>query len=260
MKILLHALIGLLCLTLCGCQIFITGKPRDPIPTVLIPPRVPAPNGRLVIVLPGRADNLEALRASGITEAIQDGDPTAEVILVAATMPYYMDGGIVRRLHEQIIAPAQSRGQRNIWIAGASMGGMGALLYEREHPGEVAGLLLMAPYLGDKALVAEIADAGGPQLWQPPAERPTNARDVITQKEWQLIKTWNQRPDIVERVWLVCGVEDRFNPAARLVAPLLPSGHFLERAGGHAWKVWTAGASDVFKRLGNQSAQGAAMK
>ena len=54
-----------------------------------------------------------------------------------------------------MIAPARARGYAGVWLAGASMGGMGTLLYERSRPGELDGLVLLAPYLGDRGLLEE---------------------------------------------------------------------------------------------------------
>jgi pimeloyl-ACP methyl ester carboxylesterase len=152
-------------------------------------------------------------------------------------------------LHEQLIAPARARGSKQIWIAGASMGGMGALMYEREHPGEVAGLVLMAPYVGEAALIREIADAGGPAHWDPGPLPAELNRDTVPREEWRVIRSWTDRPDLAQRVWLICGDEDRFAAGARMIAPLLPQGHFLELHGRHAWTVWNAGATEVFRQL-----------
>ncbi|TJY61892.1 hypothetical protein E4T66_06480 [Sinimarinibacterium sp. CAU 1509] len=122
---------------------------------------------RQVVVLPGRADDLEGLRRSGIVEAIQQGDPQADVLLVGATPGYYREGRLVERLHDQIVAPARARGYRWIALVGASMGGFGALMYQRVHPGEIDALLLLAPYMGDERLQRDIVDAGGVGGWNP---------------------------------------------------------------------------------------------
>jgi len=98
------------------------------------------------------------------------------VLLTSATFAYYRDGKLVPRLHEEIVEPALRGGYRRIWLAGASLGGMGALLYEREYPGELTGLVLFAPFLGGKELLDEIRAAGGPRKWDPgPLPAETNA-------------------------------------------------------------------------------------
>jgi hypothetical protein len=71
----------------------------------------------------------------------------------------------------------------------------------------------------------------------------------VTREEWRVVRGWHDRPDRASRVWLVCGDEDRFIAAARLIAPLLPQGHFQELHGRHAWAVWNVGAAEVFAQL-----------
>jgi len=122
---------------------------------------------RMVIVWPGYGDDLAALKRSGIASVIQSKLPDAEVVLVELPLPYLMQGRGVRRLHEEIVSPAKQRGFRDIYFAGASMGGMGVLLYEREYPNEMRGLILMAPFMGDPAVMKEVEAAGGLAQWNP---------------------------------------------------------------------------------------------
>ncbi|HTG97930.1 MAG TPA: alpha/beta hydrolase, partial [Burkholderiales bacterium] len=98
--------------------------------------RAPQPSAArtLVIVLPGRHDEGRGENERGMARAIQEAWPSADVLLASATFAYYRDGRLVQRLHEDIVAPAQRDGYRRIWLAGASMGGMGAMLYARAHP------------------------------------------------------------------------------------------------------------------------------
>ncbi len=101
----LIALIAML-LSLAGCL-----PPSDPsktIPTLLVP--APQPAKRLVIVLPGRADGLPALRDSGMAAAIQGTWPDADVLFAELTLGYYMQGRAPERLHDEVVAPARERG------------------------------------------------------------------------------------------------------------------------------------------------------
>lgn len=230
-------------------------KPVDPVPTQWV--NAPAPNQirRLAIVLPGRGDDLEALANSGIAAAIQRVRPDFDVVLAEATLAYYMDGGVVARLHDQIVMPARQRGYREIWLAGASMGGIGVTLYEREHPGELTGLLLMAPYMGGPSLIGEIASAGGVAAWEPgptPAEmnRANSARE-----QWRVVKSWSRDHAMRKRVWLVCGKNDRLRSASELIGAVLAADHYLVPAGGHAWRVWSPGAEKVFARMSRDATE-----
>src|SRR4249919_4311853 len=119
-------LFALACLlAFAGCTAHV--DPTQRIPTATIPAKQPAT--RVVGVLPGRADNLDALRSSGMADAIQSAWPDADVTYAELTLDYYKQGDAPKRLHDEVIAPARAHGYRAIWLAGASMGGMGTLLY-----------------------------------------------------------------------------------------------------------------------------------
>lgn len=238
----LLALIAML-LTLTGCL-----PPSDPsktIPTLLVP--APQPAKRLVIVLPGRADGLPALRDSGMAASIQDAWPDADVLFAELTLGYYMQGRAPERLHAEVVAPARQRGYREVWLAGASMGGMGVLLYDRLHPGEMDGLVLLAPYLGDRKLLREIGDAGGIARWD--AGLPQAVNDDTWQREiWRHIQSVSRDPAQSKRYWLAYGDSDRLRDAMPLLAPALQPDQVLVRDGGHTWTVWSPAIGDVLKQ------------
>ena len=238
--------IGFVGLPLVGC---VVREPRGPIPVLLIPPPQAMPDAPLVIVLPGIGDDLEDLHASGIAAAIQRGWPRADVLLVGATLGYYLHGGIAQRLQNEIILPARARGHQVIWLAGASMGGMGALLHERRYPGQVTGMVLFAPYMGDRRLVEAIAAAGGVLHWNPgPLPAAVNKGNYQVEL-WRVVHDWTLRPDMAQHIWLAAGASDRLLPVAKLIAPVLPAGHFIELPGGHSWRVWDQAATQIFKRI-----------
>jgi S-formylglutathione hydrolase FrmB len=201
---------------------------------------------RLVVVLPGRGDDLATLEKSGIAAAIQGAMPDADVLLVEATMGYYMDGKLVERLHDQVIKPARERGYQDIWLTGASMGGLGVLMYEHDHPGELAGLVLMAPYMGPGSLQKEIRTAGGLANWDPGPKPPALTRDNVSREQWRVVKSWLSDPQRQRNVWLICGSQDRLRSAADIVATALPADHSLRPAGGHRWVVWSPAAAEAF--------------
>ena len=235
-----------LALVLCACGY--PTRPSGPIPVqeVLAPQPVARPP--LVIVLPGRGDDLHDQAESGIAQAIQKSWPEADVLLAGATLGYYADGALPRHLHDEVIAPARARGYREIWLCGASMGGMGALLYEQHFPHDVAGLVLFAPYLGDPALVNQVAAGGGPVRWDPgPVPAQLDAGNY-QHELWRMVKAW-QEPGQAARIWLSGGDADRFVQSTHMLATLLPGDHYVEEKGGHDWPVWDAGARAIFARI-----------
>lgn len=220
------------------------GDVSRPIPTALIP--APQAAQRLVVVLPGRADDLDVLQRGGIAEAIHQHWPDADVLLAELTMPYYLQGTAPQRLHDEVIAPARRRGYREVWLSGASMGGMGSVMYDRSYPGEVDGIILLAPYLGDRPILREIAEAGGVERWDPGPPQAIG-KDNWQHEMWRHLQTWADSPDRTRNVWLAYGERDRLRSAMPLLVPLLPPEQVLVRPGGHAWRVWSPALGEVLQ-------------
>ena len=232
-------------LALGGC--LPTRDAGEPIATQLIAAQ--QPGQRLVVVLPGRADDLDALRRSGMAEAIQGAWPDADVLLAEVTLGDYMRGDAPERLHAEVIVPARERGRyREVWLAGASMGGMGTLMYDRLYPGEMDGLVLLAPYLGDAKLVKEIADAGGVAQWEagPPQAADT---DGWQRELWRHIQRMSRDPGQAGRIWLAYGDRDRLRKAFPQLIPALPQDQVLVREGGHTWTVWSPLMGEALRKV-----------
>jgi pimeloyl-ACP methyl ester carboxylesterase len=181
--------------------------------------------GSPLILLPGAYMHAQDFLTHGF-------DAAADIIALETGMEAYLDGSIVGRLHEAI-SPIRGDGAP-VWLAGVSLGGLGALLYAKSHPGAVAGLLLLSPFIGTRGAVAQVIDAGGFDEWQPPEE------DVAT-VEHQLLR-WlkSYRPDDAgwPPIYLGYGENDRYAASYRLLAGLLPAGRVVTVAGGHDWETW----------------------
>ena len=210
--------------------------PQAPVPQALVP-STGAP-ARLVVVLPGRGDDVQALRESGIAPAIQAAWPDADVVLTGLGFGYYMQGRAPQRLHDEVIAPARARGYREVWLLGASMGGMGTLMYDRAYPGDADGLVLLAPYLGDRKLLEEIRARGLGQWDAGPVPAAVDA-DNYQRELWRHLQGWRDAPARTRSVWLGYGADDRLAEAMPPLAGLLPQDHTVVAEGGHAWKVWS---------------------
>jgi pimeloyl-ACP methyl ester carboxylesterase len=241
------ALLALLAALGSGCL-----RPRAtsvPIPTL----RFPAPAGPqkcLVVLLPGRrdrpADFESLLRASGAA---------CDAVAVDAHMGYYMERSVVERLHTDVIAPARAQGYEQVWLAGISIGGLGSLLYLRDHSEEVAGAMLIAPYLGEPEVIEEVAAAGGLARWRPP--------DAVADADYgRQLWSWLHRAYIepepgprprsesesgpapgksrLPPVYLGYGTGDDFARANGLLAAVLPRERVFTAPGGHDWPPWRA--------------------
>ncbi len=226
------------------------GDPSKPIPTALIPAQGKAE--RLVVVLPGRGDDLDALHRSGMVEAIQGAWPDADVLLAELAIRYYQDGRAATRLHDEVIAPARTRGYRQVWVGGASMGGMGTLLYDKFYPGDADGLFLLAPYLGDRPILEEIVRAGGLAQWDPgPVQEMGD--DTWQRELWRHLQGWQKDPAKARSVWMATGDRDRLREANAILAPALPPSQVLVLPGGHDWTVWTPATREILEAAGRRS-------
>ena len=228
-----------------GC--YPKGDPDKPIPTVLIPGRQPVQ--RLVVVLPGRSDTLDDLKRAGIAQAIHTQWPDADVTLSGLAIGYYLEGNATRRLHEEIIMPARAHGYREVWLLGASLGGLGSLNYVAKWPGTVDGIILMAPYLGDETLLREIESAGGLTRWNPGPKPALVNGDNFEQELWRSLQQWSREPAHARKVWLAYGDRDALRTSMPPLVSLLPPGHVLVRPGGHAWTVWTPATREILAAI-----------
>lgn len=240
----LFPILIVLVLSIAGCSA--GGDVRKPIPTAFI--AAPKPAQRLVVMLPGRGDDLASLQRKLMAETIQGAWPDADVILTGLTLPFYRQGLTAKRLHDEIIEPARSRGDREIWLAGISLGGMGALLYEHEYPGQVDGVVLLSPYLGDKAIQEEVRSAGGLRNWNPGPPQPIRA-DTFQRELWRTLKDLSTNPSRAGVFWLAYGADEPFRAPIELMSPMLPAGHVLMLPGRHDWSLWTPATGALLERI-----------
>jgi pimeloyl-ACP methyl ester carboxylesterase len=244
---LLHAIAAGLSLLLTACTNM--GDVKQPIPSRLFVAATPSTHHALVVMLPGKDDNVKVMDRAGVVQAIQRAWPNADVLLTSTTMAYYTQAQVWQRLHDEIIEPARTHGYTEIWMAGASLGGMGALLYEQHYPGELRGLVLLAPYLGEPPLSQEITAAGGLANWQPGPQPAVVDTNNFQRELWRYLKTWTAQPDITRHTWLGYGDRDKLRYAMPNFTPLLPSDHIFMRSGWHAWTTWTPLIGEVFGRV-----------
>ncbi len=147
-------------LTLTGCLgIPATESPLPGIETA----NVAARNSTLVVMLPGRGDRADVFIREGFQRT---GERLGfDTIAVDAHLGYYMERSLIEKLHRDIVIPARAAGYTEVWLLGISMGGLGSLLYAAEHPDQVDGVILLAPFLGDRSAIREIVESGPLDEW-----------------------------------------------------------------------------------------------
>jgi pimeloyl-ACP methyl ester carboxylesterase len=181
--------------------------------------------------LPGAYHAAQDFLAAGFAEAVRRRRSPLDLVFVDMELAHVGDRGALRRLRSDIVLPARAAGI-SMWLGGISLGGMVALDYAASYPDELDGLCLLAPYLGNRMLTAEIAQAPGLAAWQPGELAETDEERRI----WRYIKS---RRSESQPLYLGFGRMDRFAAAHELLAAALPSGSVDVIEGGHEWPTWS---------------------
>jgi alpha-beta hydrolase superfamily lysophospholipase len=181
-----------------------------------------------MIWLPGAYHSAQDFVNEGFARAAAQRQVAVDLQFVDLEMQHLDDRDAFQRLRSEIVLPARDSGAA-VWLAGISLGGLVALDYASCHQGELDGLCLLAPYLGNRMLINEIA-ASGLAGWDPGELAESDAERRI----WGYIKT---RIDS-RTLFLGYGREDRFSAAHDLLAAALPSAWVDVIAGGHEWRTW----------------------
>lgn len=231
--------LGMALLTLTGCSVFLRETPA-PIPTKSVQMSPAGRASTLVVFLPGRRDSVADFEREGFVAALRESGANADTITVDAHFGYYFKRTVIERLQADVLQPAREQGYSRIVLVGVSLGGLGALLCERDVPGSVDALVLLAPYLGQDARFFEkIIAAGGPAAWA--AGRDPRAGGVEEQV-WTFLGT---RSETLPPTWLLYGRSDSLSPGHRLLGEILPKGRAATIEGGHDWPTWRALWRDV---------------
>jgi pimeloyl-ACP methyl ester carboxylesterase len=180
--------------------------------------------------LPGAYNAAEDFVRAGFGAAVSQRGLPLDLEFIDLELRYLGDSGALQELRTEIVSPLREAGIA-VWLAGISLGGSLALEFAAAHSGELAGLCLLAPYLGNRMLIEEIMQAPGLKAWQPGELAETD----VERRIWRYIK--NRRMDAVP-LYLGFGREDRFSPALQLLAGNLPSESVEVIEGGHDWRTW----------------------
>lgn len=220
---------------------------KAPIETFIDKSTCTARADTLLVMLPGAYSHPDEFVRENFVSAVRDRQLAVDVVRVDAHLGYYNKGAIIERLQQDVIAPAQARGYKAIWIVGISIGGLGGLIYANAHPAELTGLVVLAPYLGDRVQSVDVANAGGLARWRGPLTDPIGDDRVggeRAQRElalWQWLRGYADQPLSTDHppLYLGYGVDDRFAFSHRLLAAALPAERVFTTEGGHDWPEWT---------------------
>ena len=192
----------------------------------------------LIVFMPGMLDTPDTFVEQGFLRDATRASDRCDLVAVDAHFGYYRDGSVRERVHEDVLRVAELRGYREIWMVGISMGGIGTLMVTSRAPERVRGVVLLAPFLGDPALMRAVDEAGGLASWEPPAAPDPDDPDEFDDAIWAWLKGYAERPEDMPAMFLAVGSEDRLRPGVDLLEAVLPEGHVGTAPGGHGWSTW----------------------
>ena len=231
-----HKIVGLLIAAQAflpsGCSWFA----KAPMDVLYYPSEEAAPPPNLFVFMRGIGGSHRSFEKEGLVGDVQNMGLPFDMAAPNGHFGYYASRTLLVRLKADVIDPARTQGKENIWLVGFSMGGLGSLLYLREHPEDVQGLCLVAPFLGDEPIIEEIQAAGGVRSWSPGDYDPDEDYQRML---WHWIKD-NVGGDAPVPIYLGCGAEDKFAPANTLLAELLPAERVVQIPGGHDYATFKA--------------------
>jgi pimeloyl-ACP methyl ester carboxylesterase len=198
-----------------------------------------------IVLLPGFGDRPETFSKQGFVSALHAQVPDYDVFAADAHFGYYRKRTLLKRLDQDVIAPIRRQGYRELWLVGTSMGGHDAIAYARTYPERVNGLLLFAPYMGPKDVVAEVKRAGGLCRYESLAHE--ESADGFARDNFVWLKQSTCGTPRVP-IWLAVGDQDRLLAADKLLADALGPERVLVLPGGHGWAVWTPAVKQLSVR------------
>jgi pimeloyl-ACP methyl ester carboxylesterase len=188
----------------------------------------------LLVFLPGAYDAPQDFIRHGFVSALRERHIAADIVIADLHVGYYTADNVVERLRHDIIIPAKAKGYTQIWLVGISLGGYGSLLYAQEYANDISGLFLMAPFLGNRTLLSEIATVGLAE-WQ----AGTIQTSDYDRRLWSWLKGYgDHRQSGYPPLYIGYGTEDRFTESNRTLARVLPPHHVMTTEGGHEWSPW----------------------
>lgn len=188
----------------------------------------------LIVFMRGMGGSHRSFNEEGMVDEVRKRRLAADMAAPDAHFGYYSGRTLITRLREDVILPAKAAGYRDIWLVGISMGGLGSLLYLREHPEDISGVYLISPFLGYDEIIDAVEDGGGAGNWLAPAYDPAD--------DWQtMLWDWISTEVFAGRtppVYLGFGRADSYSNAQRLLKEALPAENTIAIEGGHDYPTF----------------------
>ncbi len=175
---------------------------------------------KLWIFLPGAGDKAEDFYQNGWVDSFLDRNPSYDVMTVDLHADYYLWQQALARMIVDVIEPAADKGYQKIYLCGISMGAFGDMQVAQKVRSPIAGLVLVAPYLGlyEHPRFIDLPREKWPQ------ENVGPAQWLVSQQEIPYFVLYGDR--------------DLFARSITKLRKVSGQGEYLQRPGSHKWKTW----------------------
>jgi pimeloyl-ACP methyl ester carboxylesterase len=180
--------------------------------------------------LPGAYNAAEDFVQAGFGEAVARRRLPLDLEFIDLELRYLGDDGALVQLRDEVVRPLQAAGIE-VWLGGISLGGLLALHFAATISAKLAGLCLLAPYMGNRMLIEEILRAPGLKNWQPGETLTGDAERQV----WRYIQLADSE---AIPLYLGYGRQDRFAAGLQLLADNLAPKAVNAIEGGHDWQTW----------------------
>jgi pimeloyl-ACP methyl ester carboxylesterase len=188
----------------------------------------------LLLMLPGAKNTPQQLVEHGFIRALRERRLPVDVLALDAPVDLYLERADIEQVLLHTLDEVSARGYRRIWLFGISLGGSGAMIAATRRRLAVAGVFLLAPFLGTRGIIAEVEAAGGLSHWNPGEVSERDYERALLDDLRNGLGTESGLPPI----YLGYGSEDRYRGASLMLAAKLPGQQVVECSGGHDWVTW----------------------
>jgi pimeloyl-ACP methyl ester carboxylesterase len=197
----------------------------------------------LLLMLPGAKNTPQEFVDHGFISAVRERELPVDVLALDAHVDLYLERTKLECLLNDVLDEARVRGYRRVWLLGISLGGSGAMICATQRPRDIEGVILLAPFLGTRGLIAEIEAAGGLGRWHPGAiEVSDHERSLMNE-----IRCRALQGGALPTLYVGYGAEDRYRGASTLLVDWLPPGRVTVTPGRHDWETWRTLWSDLLE-------------
>jgi pimeloyl-ACP methyl ester carboxylesterase len=188
----------------------------------------------LLLMLPGAKNTPQQLADNGFIRALRERNLPVDALALDAHVDLYLERADIEHLLHHTLDEVRAQGYRRIWLFGISLGGLGAMICATQRTPEIEGVVLLAPFLGTRGLIAEVEAAGGLRHWQAGEIDSCDHERVLL----ELIQRSLLDADSFPSIHLGYGSEDRYRGASILLSECLPRNRVSAAFGGHDWETW----------------------